>query len=164
MKENKMKNYGKSRNEKQRETWQLRWLWTFASTRKMKTERARRSQSWGWGGRALLRPHGWLRLALSLFIFLVDAKVHSHLNCHVSHCFRLFFLPDVFKNLPPDWFWGHFLYHSGSIWGVCFTGFTQIVREGRNLKKVGKKIFWKIQIWDQLRTTLAYMFVPCFAS
>ena len=23
--------------------------------------------------------------------FLVDAKVHSHLNCHVSRCFRLFF-------------------------------------------------------------------------
>ena len=34
----------------------------------------------GLGGRALLRPHVCLSLALSLFIFLVDAKVHSHLS------------------------------------------------------------------------------------
>ena len=38
---------GQENKRKQRETWQLRWLWTFASTRKMKSERARRSQSWG---------------------------------------------------------------------------------------------------------------------
>ena len=38
---------GQKNKRKQRETWQLRWLWTFASTRKMKSERARRSQPWG---------------------------------------------------------------------------------------------------------------------
>ena len=33
-----------------------------------------------------LRQHSWLSIALLLFIFLVDAKVHSHLTCHVSLC------------------------------------------------------------------------------
>ena len=31
------------------------------------------------------------RGALSLFIFLVDAKLHSHLNCRVSLCLGSFF-------------------------------------------------------------------------
>ena len=36
--------------------------------------------------RAKKRAGGWGGGALSLFIFLVDAKVHSHLTCHVSLC------------------------------------------------------------------------------
>ena len=60
--------------------------------------RAKKRAGWGGGrgeggveGRALLRPRGSLSLALSLFIFFVDAKFHSHLNCHVSLCSGSFF-------------------------------------------------------------------------
>ena len=46
--------------------------------------------------------------------------------------------PEVFKNQPPDRILEHFLYHSELFWAVCFTKFIQIVREGRNSKKIGK--------------------------
>ena len=41
--------------------------------------------------RAPSRPHGRLSLALSLCIFLVDAKAPSRLNRQISHCFGMFF-------------------------------------------------------------------------
>ena len=70
----------------------------------MKSERARLSQlcgararageaggsKAGLGERARFRTHGRRSVAVSLFIFLVDADVHSHRNRHFSYCFGIF--------------------------------------------------------------------------